>query len=57
MMFNETFGEEQRADVNSSYDPLDNVPDDLKARSQWVVWKYEDNGKPKADKVLYGVNP
>jgi len=56
-MFNETFGEEQRADVNSSYDPLDNVPDDLKARSQWVVWKYEDNGKPKADKVLYGVNP
>jgi putative DNA primase/helicase len=52
-MFSETFGEEQRADANSGYDPLDNTPEDLKARPQWVVWKFEDHGEPKPAKVLY----
>lgn len=35
------------------YDQFDNVPLELKATPQWVVWRYEDRGKPKPDKVPY----
>lgn len=36
-----------------SYDPFDNLPEELKAHPQWVAWRYEDHGKPKRDKVPY----
>lgn len=36
-----------------AYSLLDNIPDELKATPQWVVWRYEDHGKPKRDKVPY----
>src|SRR5215471_11091232 len=35
------------------YDPFDNLPEELKSLPQWVVWKYEDHGKPKRDKIPY----
>src|SRR5262249_19946034 len=36
-----------------SYNTFDNIPDELKACPQWLVWRYEDHGKPKPDKVPY----
>src|SRR2546430_143251 len=39
--------------ISSDHDFLDNLPEELKARPQWVVWKYEDHGKPKRDKIPY----
>jgi len=30
-----------------------NIPQELKDYNQWVVWKLEDKGKPKPDKVPY----
>lgn len=41
--------------ARSEYSLLDNLPEALKARRQWVVWKYEDHGKPKSDKVPYNL--
>src|SRR5712692_8478879 len=35
------------------YDLFDNLPEELKALSQWVTWTYEDHGKPKLAKVPY----
>ena len=32
---------------------IDNIPDELKALNQWVVWRYEDRGGPKPTKVPY----
>ena len=32
---------------------LDNIPPDMKARRQWIVWCYEDHGRPKPAKVPY----
>jgi NrS-1 polymerase HBD domain len=31
----------------------ENVPEELQQRPQWCVWRYEDHGKPKPDKVPY----
>jgi hypothetical protein len=33
--------------------PFGNLPEELTALSQWVVWKFEGHGKPKLDKVPY----
>ena len=30
-----------------------NVPEEIRLIPQWVLWRYEDNGKVKLDKVLY----
>jgi hypothetical protein len=30
---------------------FENIPDDLQSLPRWVLWKYEDHGKPKLDKV------
>lgn len=32
---------------------FDAIPQELKALPQWVLWRYEDHGKPKLDKVPY----
>lgn len=40
-------------EARSSYDLFSNIPPELTALHQWVVWKLEDNGKPKLDKVPY----
>jgi len=40
-------------DHKDTYDPLDNIPEELKTTPHWVVWKYEDHEKPKRDKVPY----
>jgi len=31
----------------------DNIPQELEERPQWIVWRFEDHGKPKPDKVPY----
>jgi putative DNA primase/helicase len=41
------------SEINAELYAFDNIPGELKARSQWVVWRYEDHGKPKLAKVLY----
>jgi len=41
------------ASITSDYDLLGNFPEKLRALLQWVMWRYEDHGKPKPDKVLY----
>src|SRR5262245_5658267 len=42
-----------QTDSSPSMGFFENIPSELKTLPQWVVWKYEDHGKPKRDKVLY----
>jgi hypothetical protein len=35
---------------------FDNIPDELKAFRQWIVWRFEDHGGPKPTKVPYAPN-
>ena len=42
-----------QVDTSCDYNLFDNIPPELQALPQWVVWKYQDNGKPKLDKMPY----